>query len=119
MIKRSADAGDNLDELLGNPIGDQAAAAVESVKNNSDAATASMKASFSSRSKGWKRRLRGEQNRDLRALQNSTQWPQGLLSDKGYAGPLAAMFDAKMMFTNFIDEGDKLDKLSKKSDECL
>ncbi|MFR1027740.1 MAG: hypothetical protein ACLSE8_15695 [Parasutterella sp.] len=32
-----------LDELLGNPIGDQAAAAVESVKenNNSDAATAS------------------------------------------------------------------------------
>ena len=32
---------------------------------------------------------------------------------KGYAGPLAAMFGAKMMFTNFIDEGDKLDKLSK------
>ena len=32
LIKKSADAGDNLDELLGNPIGDQTAAAVESVK---------------------------------------------------------------------------------------
>lgn len=32
---------------------------------------------------------------------------------KSYAAPLAAMFGAKLMFTNFIEEGDKLEKLSK------
>ena len=32
---------------------------------------------------------------------------------KSYAAPLAAMFGANLMFTNFIEEGDKLEKLSK------
>lgn len=32
---------------------------------------------------------------------------------KSYAAPLAAMFGAKLMFTNFIEEGDHLEKLSK------
>lgn len=34
---------------------------------------------------------------------------------KSYAAPLAAMFGAKFMFGNYIDEGSKLDDISKKS----
>lgn len=33
---------------------------------------------------------------------------------KSYAAPLAAMFGAKLMFGNFLDEGAKLDDISKK-----
>ena len=33
---------------------------------------------------------------------------------KSYAAPLAAMFGAKFMFGNYIDEGSKLDDISKK-----
>lgn len=113
LIKKSADAGDNLDELLGNPIGDQTAAAVESVKNNSDAATASMRQASQAGQKAGKDIEKGAKQ-GSQALQKLDSMASKVFSAiKGYAGPLAAMFGAKMMFTNFIDEGDKLDKLSK------
>lgn len=113
LIKKSADAGDNLDELLGNPIGDQTAAAVESVKNNSDAATASMMQASQAGQKAGKDIEKGAKQ-GSQALQKLDSMASKVFSAiKGYAGPLAAMFGAKMMFTNFIDEGDKLDKLSK------
>lgn len=113
LIKKSADAGDNLDELLGNPIGDQTAAAVESVKNNSDAATASMRQASQAGQKAGKDIEKGAKQ-GAQALQKLDSMASKVFSAiKGYAGPLAAMFGAKMMFTNFIDEGDKLDKLSK------
>jgi methyl-accepting chemotaxis protein len=113
LIKKSADAGDNLDELLGNPIGDQTAAAVESVKNNSDAATASMRQASQAGQKVGKDIEKGAKQ-GSQALQKLDSMASKVFSAiKGYAGPLAAMFGAKMMFTNFIDEGDKLDKLSK------
>lgn len=113
LIKKSADAGDNLDELLGNPIGDQTAAAVESVKNNSDAATASMMKASQAGQKAGKDIEKGAKQ-GSQALQKLDSMASKVFSAiKGYAGPLAAMFGAKMMFTNFIDEGDKLDKLSK------
>ena len=113
LIKKSADAGDNLDELLGNPIGDQTAAAVESVKNNSDAATASMRQASQPGQKAGKDIEKGAKQ-GSQALQKLDSMASKVFSAiKGYAGPLAAMFGAKMMFTNFIDEGDKLDKLSK------
>lgn len=114
LIKKSADAGDNLDELLGNPIGDQTAAAVESVKNNSDAATSSMRQASQAGQKAGKDIEKGAKQ-GSQALQKLDSMASKVFSAiKGYAGPLAAMFGAKMMFTNFIDEGDKLDKLSKK-----
>ena len=113
LIKKSADAGDNLDELLGNPIGDQTAAAVESVKNNSDAATSSMRQASQAGQKAGKDIEKGAKQ-GSQALQKLDSMASKVFSAiKGYAGPLAAMFGAKMMFTNFIDEGDKLDKLSK------
>lgn len=113
LIKKSADAGDNLDELLGNPIGDQTAAAVESVKNNSDAATASMRQASQAGQKAGKDIEKGAKQ-GSQALQKLDSMASKVFSAiKGYAGPLAAIFGAKMMFTNFIDEGDKLDKLSK------
>ena len=113
LIKKSADAGDNLDELLGNPIGDQTAAAVESVKNNSDAATASMRQASQAGQKAGKDIEKGAKQ-GSQALQKLDSMASKVFSAiKGYVGPLAAMFGAKMMFTNFIDEGDKLDKLSK------
>ena len=113
LIKKSADAGDNLDELLGNPIGDQTAAAVESVKNNSDAATASISQASQAGQKAGKDIEKGAKQ-GSQALQKLDSMASKVFSAiKGYAGPLAAMFGAKMMFTNFIDEGDKLDKLSK------
>lgn len=113
LIKKSADAGDNLDDLLGNPIGDQTAAAVESVKNNSDAATASMRQASQAGQKAGKDIEKGAKQ-GSQALQKLDSMASKVFSAiKGYAGPLAAMFGAKMMFTNFIDEGDKLDKLSK------
>lgn len=113
LIKKSADAGDNLDELLGNPIGDQTAAAVESVKNNSDAATASMRQASQAGQKAGKDIEKGAKQ-GSQALQKLDSMASKVFSAiKGYAGPLSAMFGAKMMFTNFIDEGDKLDKLSK------
>ena len=113
LIKKSADAGDNLDELLGNPIGDQTAAAVESVKNNSDAATSSMRQASQAGQKAGKDIENGAKQ-GSQALQKLDSMASKVFSAiKGYAGPLAAMFGAKMMFTNFIDEGDKLDKLSK------
>lgn len=113
LIKKSADAGDNLDELLGNPIGDQTVAAVESVKNNSDAATASMRQASQAGQKAGKDIEKGAKQ-GSQALQKLDSMASKVFSAiKGYAGPLAAMFGAKMMFTNFIDEGDKLDKLSK------
>lgn len=113
LIKKSADAGDNLDELLGNPIGDQTAAAVESVKNNSDAATASMRQASQAGQKAGKDIEKGAKQ-GSQALQKLDSMASKVFSAiKGYAGPLAAMFGAKMMFTNFIGEGDKLDKLSK------
>lgn len=113
LIKKSADAGDNLDELLGNPIGDQTAAAVESVKNNSDAATASMRQASQAGQKAGKDIEKGAKQ-GSQALQKLDSMASKVFSAiKGYAGPLAAMFGAKMIFTNFIDEGDKLDKLSK------
>lgn len=113
LIKKSADAGDNLDELLGNPIGDQTAAAVESVKNNSDAATASMRQASQAGQKAGKDIEKGAKQ-GSQALQKLDSMASKVFSAiKGYAGPLVAMFGAKMMFTNFIDEGDKLDKLSK------
>ena len=113
LIKKSADAGDNLDELLGNPIGDQTAAAVESVKNNSDAATASMRQASQAGQKAGKDIEKGAKQ-GSQALQKLDSMASKVFSAiKGYAGPLAAMFGAKMMFTNLIDEGDKLDKLSK------
>ena len=113
LIKKSADAGDNLDELLGNPIGDQTAAAVESVKNNSDAATASMRQASQAGQKAGKDIEKGAKQ-GSQALQKLDSMASKVFSAiKGYAGPLAAMFGAKMMFTNFIDEGDKLDKPSK------
>lgn len=113
LIKKSADAGDNLDELLGNPIGDQTAAAVESVKNNSDAATASMRQASQAGQKAGKDIEKGAKQ-GSQALQKLDLMASKVFSAiKGYAGPLAAMFGAKMMFTNFIGEGDKLDKLSK------
>lgn len=113
LIKKSADVGDNLDELLGNPIGDQTAAAVESVKNNSDAATASMRQASQAGQKAGKDIEKGAKQ-GSQALQKLDSMASKVFSAiKGYAGPLAAMFGAKMMFTNFIDEGDKLDKLSK------
>lgn len=113
LIKKFADAGDNLDELLGNPIGDQTAAAVESVKNNSDAATASMRQASQAGQKAGKDIEKGAKQ-GSQALQKLDSMASKVFSAiKGYAGPLAAMFGAKMMFTNFIDEGDKLDKLSK------
>lgn len=113
LIKKSADAGDNLDELLGNPIGDQTAAAVESVKNNSDAATASMRQASQAGQKAGKDIEKGAKQ-GSQALQKLDSMAAKVFSAiKGYAGPLAAMFGAQMMFTNFIDEGDKLDKLSK------
>lgn len=113
LIKKSADAGDNLDELLGNPIGDQTAAAVESVKNNSEAATASMRQASQAGQKAGKDIEKGAKQ-GSQALQKLDSMASKVFSAiKGYAGPLAAMFGAKMMFTNFIDEGDKLDKLSK------
>lgn len=113
LIKKSADAGDNLDELLGNPIGDQTAAAVESVKNNSDAATASMRQASQAGQKAGKDIEKGAKQ-GSQALQKLDSMASKVFSAiKGYAGPLAAMFGAKMMFTNFIGEGDKLDKLLK------
>ena len=113
LIKKSADAGDNLDEILGNPIGDQTAAAVESVKNNSDAATSSMRQASQAGQKAGKDIEKGAKQ-GSQALQKLDSMASKVFSAiKGYAGPLAAMFGAKMMFTNFIDEGDKLDKLSK------
>lgn len=113
LIKKSADAGDNLDELLGNPIGDQTAAAVESVKNNSDAATSSMRQASQAGQKAGKDIEKGAKQ-GSQALQKLDSMASKVFSAiKGYAGPLAAMFGAKTMFTNFIDEGDKLDKLSK------
>lgn len=113
LIKKSADAGDNLDELLGNPIGDQTAAAVESVKNNSDATTSSMRQASQAGQKAGKDIEKGAKQ-GSQALQKLDSMASKVFSAiKGYAGPLAAMFGAKMMFTNFIDEGDKLDKLSK------
>lgn len=113
LIKKSADAGDNLDELLGNPIGDQTAAAVESVKNNSDAATSSMRQASQAGQKAGKDIEKGAKQ-GSQALQKLDSMAAKVFSAiKGYAGPLAAMFGAQMMFTNFIDEGDKLDKLSK------
>lgn len=113
LIKKSADAGDNLDELLGNPIGDQTAAAVESVKRNSDKATASMNQASQAGQKAGKDIEKGAKQ-GSQALQKLDSMASKVFSAiKGYAGPLAAMFGAQMMFTNFIDEGDKLDKLSK------
>lgn len=113
LIKKSADAGDNLDELLGNPIGDQTAAAVESVKKNSDKATASMNQAAQAGQKAGKDIEKGAKQ-GSQALQKLDSMASKVFSTiKGYAGPLAAMFGAQMMFTNFIDEGDKLDKLSK------
>nr|DAM90525.1 MAG TPA: tail tape measure [Caudoviricetes sp.] len=113
LIKKSADAGDNLDELLGNPIGDQTAAAVESVKKNSDKATASMNQASQAGQKAGKDIEKGAKQ-GSQALQKLDSMASKVFSAiKGYAGPLAAMFGAQMMFTNFIDEGDKLDKLSK------
>ena len=113
LIKKSADAGDNLDELLGNPIGDQTAAAVESVKKNSDDATVSMNQASQAGQKAGKDIEKGAKQ-GSQALQKLDSMASKVFSAiKGYAGPLAAMFGAQMMFTNFIDEGDKLDKLSK------
>lgn len=113
LIKKSADAGDNLDELLGNPIGDQTAAAVESVKNNSDAATASMRQASQAGQKAGKDIEKGAKQGSQALHKLDSMASKVFSAIKGYAGPLAAMFGAKMMFTNFIDEGDKLDKLSK------
>lgn len=113
LIKKAADVGDNLDDFLGNPIGDQTASAVESVKNNSDAATASMRQASQAGQKVGRDIEKGAKQ-GSQALQKLDSMASKVFSAiKGYAGPLAAMLGAKMMFTNFIDEGDKLDKLSK------
>lgn len=112
LIKKTADAGDNLDDLLGNPS-DASSKKLQEVQEGANKTGKELETA-SSKAKQVGKDLEKAGDQGKKSFQQLDSVANKVFSAiKSYAAPLVAMFGAKLMFTNFIEEGAKLDDLSK------
>lgn len=112
LIKKSASAGENVDDLLGN-ASDITEKKIQDVGDSTVKTSKELdKASDKAEQVGTELQKAGKKGKSAFEQLDSTA-KKVFSAIKSYAAPLAAMFGTKIMFTNYLDEGKKLDDLSK------
>lgn len=112
LIKKSAGADEDINHLLGNATDITAQKVNETGDAIAKVGTGLVQASDKAEQTGKDLDKAGKQGQKAFEQLDSTA-KRVFSAIKSYAGPLVAMFGAKLMFTNFLDEGAKLDDLSK------
>ena len=115
LLGYAQSAGEKLDSIGDATDGiNKASASFDDVSQNAKKTSKAVETVGESGETAGKKVVKSSKNASKSLSQLDSVAKRVFASIKSYAAPLAAMFGAKLMFGNFLDEGAKLDDISKK-----
>lgn len=115
LLGYAQSAGEKLDSIGGSTDGiNKASASFDEVSQNAKKTSKEVGKVGESGETAGKKVVKSSKDASKSLSQLDSVAKRVFAAIKSYAAPLAAMFGAKFMFGNFLDEGAKLDDISKK-----
>lgn len=115
LLGYAQSAGEKLDSIGGSTDGiNKASASFDEVSQNAKKTSKEVGKVGESGETAGKKVVKSSKDASKSLSQLDSVAKRVFAAIKSYAAPLAAMFGAKFMFGNYIDEGSKLDDISKK-----
>lgn len=115
LLGYAQSAGEKLDSIGGSTDGiNKASASFDDVSQNAKKTSKEVEKVGQSGETAGKKVVKSSKDASKSLSQLDSVAKRVFAAIKSYAAPLAAMFGAKFMFGNFLDEGAKLDDISKK-----
>ena len=115
LLGYAQSAGEKLDSIVDSTDGiNKASASFDEVSQNAKKTSKEVEKVGESGETAGKKVVKSSKEASQSISQLDSVAKRVFAAIKSYAAPLAAMFGAKLMFGNFLDEGAKLDDISKK-----